>query len=67
MVWFIIILIVICVVASPSDNGHQHHQAPKKMSRRERKRIQKAIDRAEMDAWDEMAMYCEVFCDDDFP
>ena len=66
MVWFIIILIVICVLASPSDKGRQHHQPSRKMSRRERKRIQKAIDRAEMDAWEEMAMYYEVFCDDDF-
>ena len=66
MVWFIIILIVICVLASPSDKGHQHHQTPKKMSRRERKRIKKARDRAEMDAWEDMVMYYEVFCDDDF-
>ncbi|MCR4865398.1 MAG: hypothetical protein K5921_00570 [Lachnospiraceae bacterium] len=64
MVWFIIILIVVCALASPSDNSQQHYQAPKKMSRRERKRIQKARDRAEMDAWEDMMMYYEVFCDD---
>ena len=64
MVWFIIILIVVCALASPTDNAQQHYQEPRKLSKRERKRIQKARDRAEMDAFEDMIMYMEVFSDD---
>ena len=41
----------------------QYYGKPRKLSRRDRKRIQKAIDKAEMDAWEDMMMYYEVFSD----
>lgn len=66
MVWFIIILIVVCVLSSPSANHQQHYEAPRKLSKHDRKRIQRTRDRSEMDTWEDMMMYYEVFADDDF-
>ena len=65
MIAAIIILIVVCaLLSSPSDNRQQNYQAPRNISKRERKRIQKARDKAEMDAFEDMIMYMEVFSDD---
>ena len=65
MLTFIIILIVLCAIASPSDTSqHKSYSSKRELSRKDRKRIQKQIDRAKMDAWEDMVMYMEVFSDD---
>lgn len=65
MIAAIIILIVVCALLScPSDNHQKNYQTPRNILRRERKRIQKARDKAEMDAFEDLIMYMEVFSDD---
>ena len=60
---FLIILVAI-FGSNSNDTATPASPKPRKLSRKERKRIQKARDRAEMDAWEDMIMYMEVFSDD---
>lgn len=61
---FIIILFIVCSLASSSNNHKQHYQAPRKISKREMKKLRKAKERAEMDAWEDMMAMFEACCDD---
>ena len=60
---FLIILVAI-FGSNSNDTKTPAPPQPRKLSRKERKHIQKARDRAEMDAWEDMIMYMEVFSDD---
>ena len=59
----IFLLILLSIFGSDSKDTSTTRE-PRKLSRKERKRIQKARDRAEMDAWEDMIMYMEVFSDE---
>ena len=72
MAFWIIIFIIICVLSGPSSDTRSTNRCedryerpgrskPRKMSRKERKRIEKAKRRAEMDAWEDMIMYMEAW------
>ena len=71
--WVILPFSGLISIDSPKDSNKdssveprhdkQYYEKPRKLSRRDRKRIQKAIDKAEMDAWEDMMMYYEVFSD----
>ncbi len=70
MMTIIIILVILCIIgyASPDDNntsykGNQYTQN-RRPSKKEIKRMRKARDRAEMEAFEDMYMFCEAFMDD---
>ena len=61
------IILVLCVLVSIFDNGEQTTTCTKQYrhpSKKEIKRMRKARDKAEMDAFEDIIMYCEVFMDD---
>ena len=70
MMTIIIILIILCIIgsASPDDSntsykGNQYTKS-RRPSKKEIKRMRKARDRAEMDAFEDMYMFYEAFMDD---
>lgn len=70
MMTIIIILIILCIIgsASPNDNntsykGNQYTKSAHP-SKKDIKRMKKARDRAEMEAFEDMYMYYEAFMDD---
>ena len=71
MGWLIFIVIIICIISSNSDtssNITHYSQSDYKRDRRqykkEMKRLRKTQEQAEMDAFEDMIMYAEVFMDD---
>ena len=67
MLALIIIIIVVCAVSSSNNSqqrNQQYYQAPRKISKREMKKLRKAKERAEMDAWEDMMAMFEACCDD---
>lgn len=66
MGWIIFILIILlCIIPSntSSTNTKTRYKEPR-LSKRDIKKIKKAQRRAEMDAYEDMLMYLEVFSDD---
>ena len=69
MMTIIIIIAILYIIGSSDNNTVQTHASRQYKKRRypskkEMKRIRKARERAEMDAFEDMIMYCEVFMDD---
>lgn len=65
MGWIIFIIILICIFGS-SDTSSTTTTSSRdvRLSKKDIKRIQKERERAEMDAYEDMLMYMEVFSDD---
>ena len=71
MTALIIIIVILCIIGANSDtssNSYNYtrsdYKRDRKLSKKEMKRIRKARDRAEMDAFEDMIMYMEAFSDD---
>ena len=65
MGWIIFIIILICIFGS-SDTSSTTTTSSRdvRLSKKDIKRIRKEWERAEMDAYEDMLMYMEVFSDD---
>jgi len=65
MGWIIFIIILICIFGS-SDTSSTTTTSSRdvRLSKKDIKRIRKERERAEMDAYEDMLMYMEVFSDD---
>ena len=71
MTALIIIIVILCIIGANSDTSNNSntytrsdYKRDRKLSKKEMKRIRKARERAEMDAFEDMIMYMEVFSDD---
>ena len=71
MGWLIFILIILCVLGSNSDTSsntthysRSDYKRDKRQYKKEMKRLRKAQEQAEMDAFEDMIMYAEAFMDD---
>ena len=65
MGWIIFIIILICIFGlSDTDSTTTTRNRDVRLSKKDMKRIRKERDRAEMDAYEDMLMYMEVFSDD---
>lgn len=70
MMTIIIILVILCIVgsASPVDKNTTYkknqYTKSRRPSKKDIKRMRKARDRAEMEAFEDMYMFCEAFMDD---
>lgn len=65
MGWIIFIIILICIFGS-SDTSSTTTTSSRdvRLSKKDIKRIRKERERTEMDAYEDMLMYMEVFSDD---
>ena len=71
MTVLIIIIVILCIIGASNDTSssgntytRSDYKRDCKLSKKEMKRIRKARERAEMDAFEDMIMYMEVFSDD---
>lgn len=71
MTALIIIIVILCIIGANSDTSgssntytRSDYKRDRKLSKKEMKSIRKARERAEMDAFEDMIMYMEVFSDD---
>ncbi len=65
MGWIIFIIILICIFgSSDTSSTTTTRNRETRLSNRDIKKIRKAQRRAEMDAYEDMLMYMEVFSDD---
>ena len=65
MGWIIFIIILICIFGSSDKSSTTTtRNRETRLSKRDIKKIRKAQRRAEMDAYEDMLMYMEVFSDD---
>ena len=61
MTTFIIILIVLIAIGSSDNKSSKKTCNKRQPSRKEIKRARKALERAEMDAYEDMLMYLEAW------
>ena len=65
MGWIVFLIILICIFRSSDSTGtRKTGTRDSTLSKKEIKRIRKEQERAEMDAYEDMLMYMEVFSDD---
>ncbi|MCR5475601.1 MAG: hypothetical protein K6F28_10430 [Lachnospiraceae bacterium] len=65
MGWIIFIIILICIFGSSDTSSTKTTKTRNSgLSKNDIKRIRKERERAEMDAYEDMLMYMEVFSDD---
>lgn len=65
MGWIIFIIILICIFGgTDTDSATTTRSRDVRLSKKDMKRLKKERDRAEMDAYEDMLMYLEVFSDD---
>lgn len=65
MGWIIFIIILICIFGgSDSDSTTTTRSRDVRLSKKDMKRLKKEQDGAEMDAYEDMLMYLEVFSED---
>ena len=66
MGWIIFIIILICIFgASDTSSNNAMDTRDIRLTKKDIKRLRKERERAEMDAYEDMLMYMEVFADDD--
>ncbi len=63
---FLYLIGVACSGNTDNNKTHTGHMQQPKLSRRERKRIEKERRRAQEDAYEDFLMYYEVFHEDDW-
>ena len=64
MGWIIFIIILICIFGASDTDSTTTRNRDVRLSKKDIKRIRKERERAEMDAYEDMLMYMEVFSDD---
>ena len=70
MMTLIIVIVILCIIGSSNpENNHTTYNRNtytknRRPSKKEIKRMRKARDRAEMEAFEDMYMFCEAFMDD---
>ena len=64
MGWIIFIIILICIFGASDTDSTTTRSRDVRLSKKDMKRLKKEQDRAEMDAYEDMLMYLEVFSED---